>query len=56
MDDVQNDPNIKKHVKLYKNEKVLDKDLKHMNKEQLDEILGEIEITELLDDLKLDGD
>ena len=33
MDEVENDPNLRKHVKLYKNEKVLGKDLKHLKKD-----------------------
>lgn len=55
LDDVENDPTLRKNMKLYKNEKALKgKDLKHMTKEQLDELLGQIDLCELFDDMKID--
>lgn len=50
LDDVEADPALRKEMNLYKNSKVLKKD---MTKEQLDEILGEMDLCELFDDMNI---
>lgn len=51
VDDVQADPNLRKQMKLYENSSVLKK---NMTKQELDEILGDIEIEELFRELKIE--
>lgn len=50
LDDVAADADLRKDMKIYMNQKV---GLKNMTKQQLDEVLGEIEICELLEDMNM---
>lgn len=48
MDDVEADPELRKNVKMYKDIR------KDMTQEELDEVLGELDLCEMLDDLKIE--
>ena len=51
MDDVEADPDLRKNMKLYKDSTIL---RQNMTKEELEEALGELDLCEMLDDLKIE--
>ena len=50
LDDLEADPDLRKEVKIYEDEN-FKKARKHLNREELDDILGNIQLCELFEDL-----